>query len=65
MTPWVNAAIVFPNGYVSVRRTLRGVDVLNLGFLERWMSRARGNPEVARKLKAQMPKLRSELLAKR
>lgn len=64
VVPWVNAAMVFPNAYVSVRRTLRGVDVLNLGYLERWMSRARGNPEVARKLRGQMPKLKSELLAK-
>jgi hypothetical protein len=44
---WVNAAIVFPNAYVTVRRPLRGVDVINAKYLERWLARQRGNPQLA------------------
>jgi hypothetical protein len=63
--PWINAAIVFPNASVAVRRTLRGVDVVSLDFLDRWLARARGKPEVARKFQGRIEQLKSELLAKR
>jgi hypothetical protein len=35
VTPWINAAIVFPSASVNVRRTLRGVDAINSGYLEK------------------------------
>ena len=63
--PWINAAIVFPNASVAVRRPLRGVDVVSLDFLDRWLARARGKPEVARRLQGRIEQLKSELLAKR
>ncbi|HTY88666.1 MAG TPA: nuclease-related domain-containing protein, partial [Candidatus Acidoferrum sp.] len=61
--PWIHAAIVFPNAYVSVRRTLRGVDILNVKYLERWMAKAHGNPQAARKLWPQMDRLKPALQA--
>jgi hypothetical protein len=48
--PWVNAAIVFPNAFVSVRRKIGQVDVINAGYLERWIAKAPGNREVGRRL---------------
>ena len=63
--PWINAAIVFPNASVAVRRTLRGVDVVSLDFLDRWLARVRGKPEVARRIQGRIEQLKSELLAKR
>jgi hypothetical protein len=59
--PWINAAIVFPNAFVTNRRTLRGVDVMNAGYLERWMARAKGNPQVAKELWPQIGQITQEL----
>jgi hypothetical protein len=57
---WVNAAIVFPNAHVSVRRPLRGVEVINAKYLERWLAKQRGNP-AAQKLWPQITQVRAEL----
>jgi hypothetical protein len=60
--PWINAAIVFPNAQVSVRRTLRGIDVVSGHFFPKWMSKARGNAQ-AKTLWADMGRLKRDLLA--
>ena len=59
---WINAAIVFPKARVIVRRTLHGVDVIGLAFLERWIANARGRPEVERKLWPKIDELKAELV---
>jgi len=61
---WINAAIVFPNAYVSVRRTIRGVDIVNAKYLGRWMSKVRGNPQIARALWPQVQELKAALLTR-
>jgi Holliday junction resolvase-like predicted endonuclease len=63
--PWVSAAIVFPNAFVSVRRSLRGVDVVNLGFLEGWMKKQPGNAQIARSLWPRMEQVKQELQERR
>jgi hypothetical protein len=65
LQPWITAAMVFPSAFVTVRRTLRGVDVINAGFLEKWMARARGNPQVAKKLWPQIGQLKREIRQER
>ena len=60
--PWITAAIVFPNAYVVVRRTLRGVDAINGRYLERWMAKARGNPRIAGRLWSRTAAIKAELL---
>lgn len=63
--PWVSAAIVFPNAFVSVRRPLRSVDVVNLAFLEPWMKKQPGNPQIARSLWPRIERVKQELLERR
>jgi hypothetical protein len=65
LQPWITAAIVFPSAYVTVRCKLRGVDVINAGFLEKWMARARGNPQVAKKLWPQISEVKREIRQER
>lgn len=62
---WITAAIVFPNAYVAVRHTLRGVDVMNGSYLQRWMTKARGNPRIAQKLWPQVAVIKAKLLSPR
>ncbi len=62
--PWINAAIVFPNANVRVRRPLRGVDVVGAIYLERWIAKAHGNPLVARKLWPEMDQIKMALREK-
>ena len=59
--PWIHAAIVFPNANVRVRRQLRGVDVVGTNYLERWISKARGNPQVAGMLWREMDRIQAAL----
>jgi hypothetical protein len=61
VTPWIDAAIVFPSAYVTVRGKLSGVDVINSGYLEKWMARASGNAHVANKLWPQIGQLQNEI----
>ena len=58
---WVKAVIVFPNAFVSVRRALRGVEVVNLKYLGRWMATVLGNPQSAKTLWPQIERLKAEL----
>ena len=58
---WINAVIVFPNAYVSVRRPLRGVDFINSKYLERWMNKVRGNSQLARNLWPRIQEVKQEL----
>jgi len=58
---WINAAIVFPNAYVTVRRPLRGVDFINSKYLERWMNKVRGNPQLAKNLWPRIQEVKWEL----
>src|ERR1041385_6236908 len=48
ISPFINAAIVFTNALVAVPRAIYGVDVIEGRQLRKWMSKARGNPEVAK-----------------
>ena len=59
---WIEAAIVFPNAHVTVRRKLRGVDVVSAHYLERWMAKASGQPRAARTLWPEVEALKIELL---
>jgi hypothetical protein len=59
--PWISAAIVFPNADVRVRRPLRRVDIVGAGYLDRWISKARGNPQVARKVWPEMDQIQTAL----
>ena len=59
---WLNVAIVFPNGYVTVRRPIRGVDIVSGRFLRPWMARATAKPLIAEKLWPQAEALKAELL---
>lgn len=59
--PWINAAIVFPNANVRVRRPLRGVDVVGASYLERWISKVRGNPQLAQRLWPEMEQIKTAL----
>lgn len=59
--PWVSGAVVFTKAYVSVRRKLGQIDVVNVGYLQRWMARAPGQREVVRRATAQWEKIRSAL----
>lgn len=60
---WINAAIVFPNAYVSVRRPLRGVEIINSKYLGRWMNKARGNPQTARHLWQRIQEVKQKITA--
>jgi len=60
---WINASIVFPNAHVSVRRKLKGVDFLNLNYLEHWMTKVPGSPQIAVKLWEQRECIKAELQA--
>ena len=46
VTPWIQAALVFTNAYVPSHCKLREVDVINVSYLERWMAKASGQPEM-------------------
>lgn len=59
--PWIHAAVVFPNAEVRIRRPLHHVHMVNGAQLERWMSRAPGNPVVARKLWPEIERVKTEL----
>ncbi len=59
--PWIDAAIVFPNADVRVRRPLRGVDFVRMHDLERWVSLARGNAQVAGKLWPEIERIKGAL----
>ncbi|HYG24055.1 MAG TPA: nuclease-related domain-containing protein [Verrucomicrobiae bacterium] len=63
--PWINAAIVFPNAYVSVRGELRGISIIHLNFLERWMSRQTKVETTARNLWSQRETVRTILTVSR
>jgi hypothetical protein len=62
-TPWVNAAIVFPNASVSVRSKIgrSQVDVVSAKYVERWMAKAPANREIARRLAEQWETLETAL----
>jgi len=62
---WINAAIVFPNARVTVRRTLRGVDFVGHNFLRGWMARVAAKPLIAERLRSQIDALKAELSARR
>jgi len=62
---WINAAIVFPNARVTVRRTIRGVDIVGANFLRGWMARATARPPIGEKLWPQIETLKAELVARR
>jgi len=47
ISPFIHAAIVFPNASVGVERAIYGVDVIEGDQLRPWMSKARGNQEIA------------------
>jgi len=61
ITPWVNAALVFTQAYVSVRGELGRVQVMNVRFLQEWIARAPGQAEVARRVAMKCEKVRSVL----
>jgi Nuclease-related domain len=44
---WIHAAIVFSNAYVEKHLEMKGVAVMNAGFLSEWIRRQPGNPKVA------------------
>ena len=44
MDAWVTGVIVYTNAYVEVRQPIRGVHVINKGFLQRFLERQRDNP---------------------
>lgn len=62
---WLNAAIVFPNARVTVRRTIRGVDIVSGNFLRSWMARVVARPHVGAKLWLQADALKADLEARR
>jgi hypothetical protein len=62
---WINAAIVFPNAHVTVRRTIRGVDIVGADFLLGWMARATARPLIAEKLWSQVEALKVDLMVRR
>jgi hypothetical protein len=47
ISPFIHAAIVFPNACVGVEKAIYGVDVLEGEKLKPWMAKARGNQEIA------------------
>lgn len=47
ISPFIHAAIVFPNASVGVEKAIYGVDVIEGGQLAPWMAKARGNQEIA------------------
>ncbi len=65
LEPWIHVAIIFPNASIAARQPLRGADIISPSFLYRWLARGCGNPTVAEKLRSQVDRLKSELLAKR
>jgi hypothetical protein len=52
ISPRINAAIVFPRASVEVPRAVCGVEIINAAGLQKWMAKARGNPEVAKLIQA-------------
>jgi hypothetical protein len=47
ISPFIHAAIVFPNASVGVEKAIYGVDVIEGDQLGSWMGKARGNQEIA------------------
>jgi hypothetical protein len=47
ISPFIHAAIVFPNAAVKVEKAIYGVDVIEADELGPWMGKARGNQEIA------------------
>jgi nuclease-like protein len=58
----IRSVIVFPNATVRVRHCLRGVDVVGVSDLQRWMARAAGCPDSAQVLWPRRGVLTSRLL---
>jgi hypothetical protein len=58
---WLNAAIVFPNGNVQVRRPLRGVEIVSSQYLKPWIARTAGNPQIASKLWSERDRITADL----
>jgi hypothetical protein len=59
--PWVDAALVFTKAFVSVRRKVGQVDVMNIRFLDRWLARAAAQCEVARRAAPNWDRIRTAL----
>jgi len=50
LTPWIHAAVVFTNAFVEPHCEVGHVEVINISYLERWMAKKPGQPELARRL---------------
>jgi hypothetical protein len=61
VVPWVNAGLVFTRAFVSVRRKVGQVDVMNIRFIERWLARAQAQREVARRAAPNWERIRTAL----
>lgn len=59
--PWIHAVIVFSNACVERHLEIKGVAVMNAGFLSEWIKRQPGNPKVAAALWPEIENLKSEL----
>lgn len=62
---WIQAAIVFTNAHVPSHCKLLNVAVIRPSYLERWMEKQPGNPQVAQKLWPQIEKAKLELTAEK
>jgi len=50
LAPWIQAALVFTNARVPLHCKIGHVDVIYISYLERWMGKAAGQAEMARRL---------------
>lgn len=65
VSPWVHAAVVFPNANVAVQGPLNNVQILRLDALSNWMTQAQPNADTAKALKNRFEDVRTRLLSYR